>query len=85
MGTTSPTSISARISTVAFLPGLNATTASTSPTVLINCSTPFSGYAAVGPTLLQERAAISCQYLITVHGHQSIALIMESSEASSGA
>jgi LacI family transcriptional regulator len=50
------------------------------PTVLINCSTPFSGYAAVGPGSRQGARDL-VEHLITVHGHQSIALIMgESSE-----
>jgi LacI family transcriptional regulator len=50
------------------------------PTVLINCSTPFSGYPAVGPAS-QEGARALVDHLITVHGHESVALIMgESSE-----
>jgi LacI family transcriptional regulator len=50
------------------------------PTVLINCSTPFAGYSAVGPDSRAGARAL-VDHLITVHGHQSIALIMgESSE-----
>jgi LacI family transcriptional regulator, galactose operon repressor len=50
------------------------------PTVLINCSTPFAGYAALGPAS-QEGARALVDHLITLHGHQSVALIMgESSE-----
>ena len=49
-------------------------------TVLINCSTPFAGYAAVGPDS-REGARQLVEHLITVHGHKSIALIIgESSE-----
>jgi LacI family transcriptional regulator len=49
-------------------------------TVLINCSTPFTGYPAVGPAS-REGARLLVDHLITVHGHQSIALIIgESSE-----
>ena len=49
-------------------------------TVLINCSTPFADYAAVGPDS-REGARAVVDHLISVHGHQSIALIMgESSE-----
>lgn len=48
--------------------------------VLINCSTPFAGYTAVGPGS-RAGARLLVDHLITVHGHQSIALIMgESSE-----
>jgi LacI family transcriptional regulator len=50
------------------------------PTVLINCSTPFAGYPAVGPAS-QEGARALVDHLIDVHGHESVALIMgESSE-----
>ena len=50
------------------------------PTVLINCSAPFSGYPAVGPAS-REGARALVDHLITVHGHESVALIMgESSE-----
>jgi LacI family transcriptional regulator len=49
-------------------------------TVLINCSTPSADYAAVGPDS-REGARAAVDHLITIHGHQSIALIMgESSE-----
>jgi LacI family transcriptional regulator, galactose operon repressor len=49
-------------------------------TVLINCSTPFAGYAAVGPAS-REGARLLVDHLITVHGNQSIALIIgDSSE-----
>ena len=49
-------------------------------TVLINCSTPFAGYAAIGPAS-QEGARALVDHLIAVHGHKSVALIMgESSE-----
>ena len=49
-------------------------------TVLINCSTPFDGYPAVGPAS-RDGARQLVNHLITVHGHQSIALIIgESSE-----
>jgi LacI family transcriptional regulator len=49
-------------------------------TVLINCSTPVAGYVAVGPAS-RDGARLLVDHLITVHGHQSIALIMgESSE-----
>jgi LacI family transcriptional regulator len=50
------------------------------PTVLINCSTPFAGYRALGPAS-REGARALVEHLITVHGHQSVALIIgESSE-----
>ena len=49
-------------------------------TVLINCSTPFADYAAIGPDS-REGAWAVVDHLISVHAHQSIALIMgESSE-----
>jgi LacI family transcriptional regulator, galactose operon repressor len=44
-------------------------------TVLINCSTPFAGYAGVGPDS-REGARVLIDHLITVHGHQSVALII---------
>jgi LacI family transcriptional regulator len=44
-------------------------------TVLINCSTPFAGYPAVGPAS-REGAHLLVDHLITAHGHQSIALII---------
>ena len=68
------------ISTVLPPSGFRAMTLPGRPTVLINCSTPFSGYAAVGPGSRQGARDL-VEHLITVHGHQSIALIMgESSE-----
>ena len=45
------------------------------PTVLIDCATPFAGYTAVGPDS-RDGARRLVDHLITVHGHQSIALIM---------
>jgi LacI family transcriptional regulator, galactose operon repressor len=48
--------------------------------VLINCSTAFAGYAGVGPDS-REGARVLVDHLITVHGHQSVALIIgESTE-----
>ena len=44
------------------------------PIVLIDCSMSFPGYAAVGADGRQG-ARILADHLITVHGHQSIALI----------
>jgi LacI family transcriptional regulator len=67
------------IATVLPPSGFRAITAGR-PTVLINCSTPFRGYPAVGPAS-REGARALIDHLITVHGHQSVALIMgESSE-----
>jgi LacI family transcriptional regulator, galactose operon repressor len=68
------------ISTVLPPSGFQAVTPPGRPTVLINCSTPFPGYVAIGPDS-QAGARALVDHLITVHGHQSIALIMgESSE-----
>jgi LacI family transcriptional regulator len=68
------------ISTVLPPSGFRAITLPDRPTVLINCSTPFAGYTAVGPDS-REGARALVDHLITVHGHQSIALIIgESSE-----
>jgi LacI family transcriptional regulator len=68
------------ISTVLPPSGFQALTPPGRPTVLINCSTPFAGYVAIGPDS-QAGARALVDHLITVHGHQSIALIMgESSE-----
>jgi LacI family transcriptional regulator len=68
------------ISTVLPPSGFRAITLPAGPTVLINCSTPFAGYVAVGPDA-REGARALVDHLITVHGHQSIALIIgESSE-----
>jgi|SRR5512133_1809267 LacI family transcriptional regulator len=55
--------------------GFSAITLPGRPTVLINCSTPFAGYAAVGPDA-REGARALVDHLISVHGHQSIALII---------
>jgi LacI family transcriptional regulator len=47
---------------------------------MINCSTAFAGYAGVGPDS-REGARVLVDHLITVHGHQSVALIIgESTE-----
>ena len=68
------------ISTVLPPSGFHAVALPGRPTVLINCSTPFAGYVTVGPDS-REGARVLVDHLITVHGHQSIALIMgESSE-----
>lgn len=68
------------IATVLPPAGFRAITLPGRPTVLINCSTPFAGYPAVGPDS-REGARALVDHLITVHGHQSVALIMgESSE-----
>lgn len=48
--------------------------------VLINCSTPVAGYVALGPAS-RDGARLLVDHLLTVHGHQTVALIMgESSE-----
>jgi LacI family transcriptional regulator len=68
------------IATVLPPSGFRAITLPGRPTVLINCSTPFAGYPAVGSDS-REGARLLVDHLITVHGHQSVALIMgESSE-----
>jgi LacI family transcriptional regulator len=68
------------IATVLPPSGFRAATFPGRPTVLINCSTPFGGYPAVGPAS-REGARALVDHLITVHGHESVALIMgESSE-----
>ena len=54
--------------------GFRASTLPGRPIVLIDCSTSFPGYAAVGADGRQG-ARILADHLITVHGHQSIALI----------
>jgi len=45
------------------------------PTVMIDCATPFAGYTAVGADS-RDGARRLVDHLITVHRHQSIALIM---------
>jgi len=68
------------ISTVLPPSGFHAVALPGRPTVLINCSTPFAGYVAIGPDA-REGARLLVDHLITVHRHQSVALIMgESSE-----
>ena len=62
------------ISTVFPPSGFRAITLPGRPIVLIDCSTFFPGYAAVGADGRQG-ARILVDHLITVHGHQSIALI----------
>jgi LacI family transcriptional regulator len=50
------------------------------PTVLVNCSSPFPGHIAIGPAA-RDGARRAVDHLITVHDHQSVALIIgESSE-----
>ena len=44
-------------------------------TVLINCSAPAAGYLAVGPDA-RAGARVLVDHLITVHRHQSVALII---------
>jgi LacI family transcriptional regulator len=68
------------ISTVLPPSGFRALTLPGRPTVLINCSTPFAGYAAVGPGS-RKGARQLVEHLITVHDHESVALIIgDSSE-----
>jgi LacI family transcriptional regulator len=45
------------------------------PTVLIDCASAFEGYAGVGADS-REGARIVVDHLISVHGHQSVALII---------
>jgi LacI family transcriptional regulator len=61
--------------------GFRAATVLGRPIVLIDCASPFAGYTAIGPAS-REGACSLVDHLITVHGHQSVALIMgfESSE-----
>jgi len=54
--------------------GFRAITAPERPIVLIDCPMPQAGYAAVGPDA-REGARVLVDHLITVHGHQSIALL----------
>jgi LacI family transcriptional regulator len=54
--------------------GFRAMTLPGRPIVLIDCSTPVPGYAAVGADARQG-ARLLVDHLITVHGHQSIPLI----------
>jgi LacI family transcriptional regulator len=54
--------------------GFRATAPPGRPIVLIDCSTPFPSYAAVGPNA-HEGARVLVDHLITVHGHQSIPFI----------
>jgi LacI family transcriptional regulator len=54
--------------------GFGAMTLPGRPIVLIDCSTPVPGYAAVGADARQG-ARLLVDHLITVHGHQSIPLI----------
>jgi LacI family transcriptional regulator len=69
------------IRTVLPASGFSATTLPGRPIVLIDCSTSFVGYATVGAAS-REGACALVDHLITVHGYESIALIMgESSEA----
>jgi LacI family transcriptional regulator len=63
------------ISTVLPPAGFRAIMMPGRPTVLIDCATPFAGYTAVGPDS-RDAARRLVDHLITVHGHQSIALIM---------
>ena len=63
------------ISTVLPPSGFRAIMLPGRPTVLIDCATPFAGYTAVGPDS-RDAARLLVDHLITVHGHQSIALIM---------
>jgi LacI family transcriptional regulator len=63
------------IATVVPPSGFRAVALPGRPTVLINCSTPFDGYPAVGPAS-QEGARALVDHLIAVHGHESVALIM---------
>ena len=68
------------ISTVLPPSGFRALTLPGRPTVLINCSTPFAGYETVGADSRQG-ARVLVDHLISVHGHESIALIIgDSSE-----
>jgi LacI family transcriptional regulator len=54
--------------------GFRAMTLPGRPIVLIDCPTPFPGYAAVGADARQGARAL-VDHLITVHGHQSIPFI----------
>jgi LacI family transcriptional regulator len=54
--------------------GFRAMTLPGRPIVLIDCSTPSPGYAAVGADA-REGARVLVDHLITVHGHQSIPFI----------
>jgi LacI family transcriptional regulator len=68
------------IATVSAPATFRAITLPDRPTVLINSSTPVIGHAAVGADA-REGARALVDHLITVHGHESVALIMgESSE-----
>ena len=66
------------ISTVLPPTGFQAVAPPDRHTVLINCSTPFAGHVAIGPDSRAGARAL-VDHLITVHGHQSIALIMGAS------
>jgi LacI family transcriptional regulator len=55
--------------------GFRATTLPGRPIVLIDCCTPLAGYTAVGPGS-REGARALVDHLITLHGHQSVALII---------
>jgi LacI family transcriptional regulator len=63
------------IRTVLPASGFRVATLPGRPIVLIDCSTPFAGYTAVG-SASREGARALVDHLITVHGHQSVALIM---------
>jgi LacI family transcriptional regulator len=68
------------ISTVLPPSGFPAIILPTRPTVFINCSTPSTEYSAVGADA-RAGAQRLVDHLITVHGYQSVALIIgESSE-----
>jgi LacI family transcriptional regulator len=54
--------------------GFHSVTSPGRPLVLIDCPAPQRGYAAIGPDARQG-ARVLVEHLITVHSHQSVALI----------
>jgi len=68
------------VSTVLMPEALAAMPAPRRPTVLINVSTPFAGYAAVGSDSRQGAYDL-VEHLLDTHGHTSVALVIgESTE-----